>query len=127
MANRSQLEIIQGAINRLAGNSSAFKGWMVTIISALLGVAINNSKPLLALLAMYAILVLAALDGYYLALERSYRELYKTAAEDPGQEQWSMAIASVGLGRVLAAFASPSIWLFYGSAIIVAIIVVVTA
>jgi hypothetical protein len=126
MANQSQLEMIQGAINRLAGNSSAFKGWMVTITSALLGVAINNGKPLLALLAAYAVSVLAVLDAYYLALERSYREFYKTAAEEPGQEQWSMTIEPIGLGKVLPAAASPSVWLFYGSAIVATIIVGIT-
>ena len=85
MANQSQLEMIQGIINRLAGNSSAFKGWMVTITAALLGVAINNHKPWLAWLAVYAICVLAALDAYYLALEKAYRSLYVTEAA-PGRE-----------------------------------------
>ena len=45
--------MIQGVINRLAGNSSAYKGWMVTITAALLGVAINNHKPVLAWLGVY--------------------------------------------------------------------------
>ena len=75
MANQARLEMIQGIINRMAGNSSAYKGWMVTITAALLGVAINNHKPLLAWLTVYVVSVLAVLDGYYLALERSYREL----------------------------------------------------
>jgi hypothetical protein len=124
MVNQSQLEMIQGVINRLAGNSSAYKGWMVTITAALLGVAINNSKPWLAWFAVYAICILALLDSYYLALERSYRELYKTASEHTGQElQWSMSAPAVGLCKVLGAIISPSVWIFYGSAIAAAVIV----
>ena len=122
MANQSQLEMIQGVINRLAGNSSTFKGWMVTITAALLGVAINNHKPWLAWLAVYAICVLAVLDAYYLALERSYRALYTTEAARQDQNQWSLAAQPVRPGRVLAAIKSPSVWVFYGSAVVVAII-----
>jgi hypothetical protein len=123
MANQSQLEMIQGVINRLAGNSSAYKGWMVTITAALLGVAINNSKPWLAWFAVYTICILALLDSYYLALERSYRELYSTATEHSGQDQWSMSARPVGPSKVLAATISPSVWIFYGSAIVAAVIV----
>jgi len=123
MANQSRLEMIQGIINRMAGNSSAYKGWMVTLTAALLGVAINNHKHVLAWLAVYVVCVLAVLDAYYLALERSYRELYGTAAAETDANNWSLGASSVGPIKVLAALISPSIWIFYGSAIIAAIIV----
>src|SRR5579872_6484943 len=129
MANQSRLEMIQGVINRLAGNSSAYKGWMVTITAALLGVAINNHKPVLAWLGVYVVCILAILDAYYLALERSYRDLYRTAAgdrtaaDDWTADNWSLAAPSTGLGKVLKAVLSPSVWPFYLSAAIAAIIV----
>lgn len=122
MANQPRLEMIQGVINRMAGNSSAYKGWMVTITAALLGVAINNHKHVLAWLTVYVVCVLAVLDAYYLALERSYRKLYETA-EGEGADKWSLKASSVGPIKVLAALISPSIWIFYGSAVIAAIIV----
>ena len=122
MANQSRLEMIQGIINRMASNSSAYKGWMVTITAALLGVAINNHKHMLAWLAVYVVCVLAVLDAYYLALERSYRKLYSTAAGESA-DNWSLGASSVGPIKVLAALISPSIWIFYGSAVIAAIIV----
>jgi cytochrome c biogenesis protein CcdA len=122
MANQSQLEMIQGIINRLASNSSAFKGWMVTITAALLGVAINNHKPWLAWLAVYAICILAVLDAYYLALERSYRKLYNDESAQAAQDRWFLSAQAPGLGTVLAATTSPSVWPFYGSALIVALI-----
>jgi hypothetical protein len=126
MANQPRLEMIQGVINRLAGNSSAYKGWMVTITAALLGVAINNHKHVLAWLTVYVVCVLAVLDAYYLALERSYRELYKTAAGE-GADNWSLKAPPVGPIKVLCALISPSVWIFYGSAVIAAIIVAINS
>jgi len=128
-AKETRLQMIQGIINRLAGNSSAFKGWMVTITSALLGVAINNKKEYLGWLAVYGVSVLGVLDAYYLALERSYRQLYKTAAAQNDQtaaneeDKWSLCAQKVNLGNVLCAVFSPSIWPFYLSGIIVSVIV----
>ena len=127
MANQSRLEMIQGVINRLAGNSSAYKGWMVTITAALLGVAINNHKPVLAWLGVYVVCILAILDAYYLALERSYRDLYRTAAAESGANNWSLAATPPGLGGVLKAVLSTSVWPFYLSAAGAAIIVAVTS
>jgi hypothetical protein len=127
MANQSRLEMIQGVINRLAGNSSAYKGWMVTITAALLGVAINNHKPVLAWLGVYVVCILAVLDAYYLALERSYRALYKTASNDQNANEWSLAAPRPGLAGVLKAVLSPSVWPFYVSAVGAAIIVAVTS
>jgi hypothetical protein len=133
MANQSRLEMIQGVINRLAGNSSAYKGWMVTITAALLGVAINNHKPVLAWLGVYVVCILAILDAYYLALERSYRDLYKTAAKDQlkaddwTENNWSLAATRPGLAGVLTAVLSPSVWPFYLSAVGAAIIVAVSS
>lgn len=125
MANQSRLEMIQGVINRLAGNSSAYKGWMVTITAALLGVAINNHKPVLGWLTVYVICVLALLDAYYLALERSYRALFKTASEDQRADAWSLAAPKTTSGQVLNAMRSPSVWIFYGSAVIASIVVAI--
>lgn len=119
--------MIQGVINRLAGNSSAYKGWMVTITAALLGVAINNHKPVLAWLGVYVVCILAILDAYYLALEQSYRDLYKTAADDQDANNWSLAATPPGLGGVLKAVLSTSVWPFYASAAGAAIIVAVTS
>jgi len=39
------LEMIQGIINRMAGNFFLLKGWCITLISALFALAANNSNP----------------------------------------------------------------------------------
>jgi hypothetical protein len=129
MVKQTRLQMIQGIITRLAGSSAAFKGWMITVTSALLGVSINNHKHWLAWLSVYAICVLALLDAYYLALETSYRRLYDEAAavsdadDDAGLTSWSLHATRLTLGDVVRALKSPSVWAFYASAVIASIVV----
>jgi hypothetical protein len=125
MTNQSRLEMIQAIISRLAGNSSAFKGWMVTITAALLGVAINNKNQWLAWFGVYAIVVLALLDSYYLALEKSFRDLYN-AAIGQDKSNWSLTPVAVKLPNVLKALRSPSVWPFYASALAACVVVALT-
>jgi hypothetical protein len=74
-----EIDLIQGCINRLSQNSFLLKGWYVSIIVVLLAVssqvAIGNA--LLVVICVLATLLFWILDGYYLRLEKLYRELYK--------------------------------------------------
>lgn len=124
MIKQNRLQMIQGIINRLAGNSSTFKGWMVTIASALLGLAINNKKEYLGWLGVYAVCVLGVLDASYLSLEKSYRTLYnRVAALSEDDTDWSLTADRVGIADVVSALLSPSVWLFYVSAIVAGVVV----
>jgi hypothetical protein len=76
-----RLDHLQGIIQRLAGNSFLFKGWAVTLVSAVLGFALKDANSLpLAYLALVPILLFWGLDAYYLALERNVRKLYNDGA-----------------------------------------------
>lgn len=77
---RKYLEMIQAVISRLANNTFVLKGWAVTLASALFGFAGKQQDAQLALLTLFPGLVFWSLDGYYLALERSHRELFARAA-----------------------------------------------
>ena len=77
---RKYLEMIQAVISRLANNTFVLKGWAVTLASALFGFAGKQQDAELALLTLFPGLVFWSLDGYYLALERSHRELFARAA-----------------------------------------------
>ncbi len=70
------LEMIQGVINRLAGNSFAMKGWSVTLISALIVVAVDKGKGEFALVGVFPALVFWILDGYFLWQERLFHQLF---------------------------------------------------
>jgi hypothetical protein len=125
MANSARLGMIQAIITRLAGNSGALKGFAVTIVTALLGVSINTHKENYAWLAAYPVVVLGLLDAYYLALERLYRDLYNAAAKE-NDTAWSLSAGKATPTRVAAAVLSPSVWLFYGAALVAVVIVALT-
>lgn len=74
------LEFIQDSINRFASNSFQMKGWMLTIVSALLGFYANFNNTKFALVAILPVLIFWGLDSYYLQLERQLRGIYNDVA-----------------------------------------------
>ncbi|MDH5572972.1 MAG: hypothetical protein OEY89_14505 [Gammaproteobacteria bacterium] len=75
------LELIQGVINRMAGNSFLLKGWSVTLVSALFALAAKDSNPFFIYLAYFPCAAFWGLDGYFLWQERMYRKLYNHVTE----------------------------------------------
>lgn len=71
------LELIQGVINRMAGNSFALKGWAVTLIAGIFALASKDADKVYFLVAYIPITVFWGLDSYYLLQERLYRSLYE--------------------------------------------------
>jgi hypothetical protein len=117
--------MIQAVITRLAGNSGALKGFAVTVVTALLGVSINTHKASYAWLGIYPVAVLGLLDAYYLALERRFRDLYKSAV-DEADTAWGLVPEKARLSGVVRAVGSPSVWAFYGAALVAVIVVAFT-
>lgn len=73
---RLYLSMLQGNIERMAGNSSNCKSWMVTIVSALMALQCTiNALNGWILLEILPILLFWYLDVYYLHLERGMRNL----------------------------------------------------
>lgn len=73
---QTHLGILQNVIQRMAANSSASKAWCVTLVSAVLVIIADKGKPDYAYIAFLPTLVFAALDAYYLALEKAFRTAY---------------------------------------------------
>ncbi len=106
------LEFIQSVINRLSNNSFLIKGWSVVLVSALFALSANNSNVKFILLAYIPAIAFWGLDGYFLSLERSYRNLFdevrkltddkinfsmKTRKEDRGLGCWAQSTISASL------------------------------
>lgn len=74
--DRQYIEMLQGNIERMAGNSANCKTWMVTIVSALIALqcSIDDSNWWI-LLGILPIVLFWYLDVYYLHLERGMRNL----------------------------------------------------
>jgi hypothetical protein len=70
------LEIIQQVITRMAGNSFLLKGWSVTLLSAILAIAVKDSLYRMIWIAFLPVLMFWMLDGYFLRQERLYRKLW---------------------------------------------------
>jgi TIR domain len=104
------MEMIQGVINRFAGNSAKCKEMCITITSAILVLATTNKTPDTLLIALGAIVLFWFLDSYYLGLERtavrlsiasqekianntfSYSDLYKIPIGGKGIEGFLKAL-----------------------------------
>ncbi len=78
---QTHLEILQGVIGRMAANSASCKTWCVTIVAAILVVVADKEKPQLASVAVLPTVLFAALDVYYLAMEKGFRSSYKCFVE----------------------------------------------
>ena len=77
------LEFIQNIITRLSGNSFVIKGWSVTLVCALFGLAADKANIKFAIIAYLPIIIFWGLDGFFLSQEKQYRELFKKVASTP--------------------------------------------
>lgn len=75
-STQTHLGILQNVIQRMALNSSASKAWCVTLVSAILIIVADKGKSDYAYIAFLPTLVFCALDAYYLALEKAFRNAY---------------------------------------------------
>lgn len=117
------LEFIEGVISRMASNSFAMKGWMLTIVAALLAIyADSNPKnPSYILIAIFPTVLFWFLDAYYLYIERKYRDLYKDVNDDnPTVKPFDLSTNSRGgFGKYLSSiFGSVSTSPLYGLIVI---------
>ena len=73
---QTHLGILQATIQRMASNSSSSKAWCITVVSAVLVIVADKGKPDFALISLIPTTLFLALDAYYLALEKGFRESY---------------------------------------------------
>jgi len=120
------LDFIQGVINRLSTNSFLLKGWSVLLVSALFALSAANTNVAFVFLAYVPAAVLWGLDGYFLLLERLYRQHYDRVRAKSEQEiDFSMDIKDLkaGFGAWAEATMSKTLVPFHG-ALIAAILIV---
>lgn len=118
MADVEHLKLIEAVIGRMAGNSFLIKGWTVTLVAGLSALAKAQTDHSFAWIAAGVVVVFALLDGFYLALERSYRVLFKQVAADaPEAKNWTLEAAPVGPAQVVRALTGFAIWPLYTAAL----------
>ena len=116
--------IIQGAINRMAGNSFLIKGWSVTLVVGLSAFAAKDSDASFAAIAIGAAVLFGGLDAYYLALEKKFRTLYDNNIpadpSKPGNANWIMSPGRVTPKEFFAAVLRPVVWILHGGLLVAA-------
>ena len=127
------LEIIQGIINRMAGNSFMLKGWAVTLVAGIFALASKEADKMYFLVAYIPIIIFWGLDGFYLWQERLYRVLYDEVRRKPEQDIDFSVKASAGThsgewkytwwGSV---FSKTEVWFYFPLALVCAGIIIIT-
>ena len=77
------LDFIQGVVNSMGSNSFQMKGWMITIVSALLAFYSSTGQKSILLFAILPTILFWGLDTYYLQQERKFRGMYNDVARIP--------------------------------------------
>ena len=126
---QSHLGIIQGVIQRMATNSTSCKTWCTTIVSAILVAVSDKKNPDLSWVSIFPAILFAILDAYYLALEKGFRNSYKTFVKKlhngtlSPEDLYSISTEGGKIKTHFEAITSFSIWGFYIPLIILALIV----
>ncbi len=77
------LEMLQQVITRMANNSFLIKGWSLTLLAALLTLALRDKIYQVLWISIIPVTMFWILDGYFLRQERLFRKLYdKYRAQD---------------------------------------------
>jgi hypothetical protein len=131
--NTTYVGYIQTTIGRMGQNSFQCKTWCITVTSALIVLAINqtdlSTRKMCIEIAVCVAILFALLDTYYLYLERGYRKLYNIVVNVETASikicEYDMKIPNVARGcrAYIKAIVSVSTGLFY-SAIVVGLYVI---
>ncbi|WP_412476567.1 hypothetical protein [Flavobacterium sp. TBRC 19031] len=81
-----EIDLIQNVINRMANNSFLLKGWMISIIVAVLALTkdtlVTNDLTYFSLVLLLPLFSFWYLDAFFLHKEKCYRQLYKWVIEN---------------------------------------------
>jgi hypothetical protein len=119
------LEMLQGVISRMAGNSFLIKGWSITIVSAFVALTVSNGNKILIAAALFPTIMFWFLDAYFLRQERLFRKLYDYARTlDESKIDFSMNTSQFNnvVSPWLGVTVSRTLLIFYGTMLIAGLI-----
>jgi hypothetical protein len=92
-AKLKHLEFIQNIITRMANNSFMLKGWIITILGAILGLNKDDVDYKIVLVGIFLTVMFWILDAYFLKQERYFRKVYdEVRKKDDSDIDFSMAL-----------------------------------
>ena len=119
------MEMIQRAIDRMAGESARMKSYALVATAAVLSTAAATETIPIALAGIVLLVVFWVLDAKYLAQERCFRDLYERARTRDGQPDFVMTPDEEIRRRheLLQSFSGWSTAPLYGALILLSLIV----
>ena len=122
----AHLEFLQGVIKRMSTNSFLLKGWSLALVSALFAFGAKDAQTIFVALALFPIIMLWILDGYYLQQERLFKQLYNEARlSSTSVETFSMDTSSYRDKKLSWSntMASKTLIIFHGGMMIAVVLV----
>lgn len=123
---RKHLEFIQLTIIRMNVNSFLLKGWAITLVAALFALAAKDANPRYVMISYLVIPSFWILDGYFISIERRYRDLYDLVTKkdevDIDYDMDHRKFAKEDRTWISRIFSSTP-FIFYGTSIITTLIV----
>lgn len=126
------MEIIQGVINRMAFNSFALKGWIVTLVAGIFALATKDVDTRYFFVVYIPIITFWGLDAYYLLQERLYRALYdkvRNMGEDDVDFSMNTSWQEIKINKntFLNCFSSKTEFWFYIPLSLVSLVIIIIA
>lgn len=112
------LEMIQSIISRMSGNLFLLKGWAITLIVALFTFITKESDNIYILFSFCILFIFWILDGFFLSIEKCFRELYKEVCskkEDEINFLMNYKKYQKGKNTWFRTIFSKTLFIFYGS------------
>lgn len=115
----AHLGFIQGIISRMGGNLFYLRGWVITLIAGILVLLAKFDGEKIPIFFLAGITIIFwCYDGYFLALERRYCDLYDEVRQKKGSEiDFSMELSKDILDRkknsTIFCIFSPTLRYFY--------------
>lgn len=104
----AHLQMIQNALDRMATVSFGIRGWALTLVAGFFALVDKTLDWRFYLVAFIPIIAFWLLDGFYLALERSFAELFETVrVKDEADIDFSMKRTKHWTQWPRACFATP--------------------
>ena len=116
------LEMIQAVVLRLANTSFLIKGWGLTVLAGLFAIAAGKeSYRVVILIALIPLIAFAALDAYYLWLERIFRAHYRRVRSNAEHYDFDMDIHDLKknpVERYWQVFTRPALYGFWAPLVV---------
>lgn len=108
--------MLQAVVDRMSRHSFTLKGGAVALATAALGIAFQHDAPDMAFFGAVLVTAVAALDVYYLRLERAARSLFDKVRGASGPSDFNMNLNAelAEVSGICRTACRPSIWGLYG-------------